>query len=150
MAHFAKINQDKKVLQVLTLNNSDMLDASGVENELIGQQYLEKHNNWPAHMWIQTSYNTQDGQHKNGGTPFRGNYAGIGYTWDEDDQIFWPKKPYASWVKYIPTASWTSPIGDAPALTEEQIAQNTADTHRWRRKWNETSQSWDLINTKSS
>jgi hypothetical protein len=54
----------------------------------------------------------------------RGNYAGIGYTWDEDDQIFWPKKLYASWVKHIPTASWKSPIGDAPALTEEQISQN--------------------------
>jgi hypothetical protein len=150
MAHFAKINQDKKVLQVLTLNNSDMLDASGVENELIGQQYLEKHNNWPAHMWIQTSYNTSCGQHKNGGTPFRGNYAGIGYTWNEDDQIFWSEKRYNSWVKHIPTASWKSPIGDAPAFTEEQTAQNTANTHRWGYNWNETNQSWDLVNNKSS
>jgi hypothetical protein len=63
-----------------------------VEDESVGQQYLERHNNWPAQMWIQTSYNTAGGQHKSGGTPFRGNYAGIGYTWDEDDQIFWPKK----------------------------------------------------------
>jgi hypothetical protein len=39
--------------------------------------------------------------HKIGGTPFRGNYAGIGYTWDEDNQIFWPKKPYPSWVKHL-------------------------------------------------
>ena len=38
-------------------------------------------------------------------------------TWDEDNQIFWPKKPYASWVKNTTTASWKSPIGDAPALT---------------------------------
>ena len=59
----------------------------------------------------------------------RGNYAGIGYTWDEDDQIFWPKKPYASWVKHNASASWKSPIGDAPALTAEQESQNTADTH---------------------
>ena len=51
---------------------------------------------------------------------FRGNYAGIGYEWDEDNQIFWPKKPYASWVKNTTTASWDSPIGDAPALTAEQ------------------------------
>ena len=51
---------------------------------------------------------------------FRGNYAGIGLTWDEDDQIFWPKKPYASWVKDTTTASWKSPIGDHPALTAEQ------------------------------
>jgi len=146
MAHFAKINNDKKVIAVLTLNNSDMLNADGVEEELIGQQYLEKHNNWPAQMWIQTSYNTSGGQHKNGGTPFRGNYAGIGYTWDEDNQIFWTEKPFASWVKHIPTASWKSPIGDAPALTEEQTSQNTAKTHRWGYNWNEANQSWDLVN----
>ena len=150
MAHFAKINNDKKVIAVLTLNNSDMLNASGVEEELIGQQYLEKHNNWPAQMWIQTSYNTQGGQHKSGGTPFRGNYAGIGYTWDEEDQIFWPKKPFTSWVKHIPTASWKSPIGDAPALTEEQTSQNTANTHRGGYSWNEAGQSWDLVNSKVS
>jgi len=146
MAHFAKINNDKKVIAVLTLNNSDMLNVSGIEEELVGQQYLEKHNNWPAQMWIQTSYNTQSGQHRNGGTPFRGNYAGIGYTWDEGNQIFWPEKPYASWVKNVATASWKSPIGDAPALTEEQISQNIVNTHRWGYNWNDTNQSWDLVN----
>ena len=138
MAHFAKLDINKNVLTVLTMNNSDMLNSDGVEDELVGQQYLEKHNNWPAQMWIQTSYNTQGGQHKSGGTPFRGNYAGIGYTWDEEDQIFWPKKPYTSWVKHIPSASWKSPIGDAPALTEEQI---TAKSYY---QWNEAGQSWDL------
>ena len=78
-----------------------MLNADGVEDESVGQQYLETHNNWPAQMWIQTSYNTSANQHKNGGTAFRGNYAGIGYEWDEDNQIFWPKKPFASWVKIL-------------------------------------------------
>jgi len=120
MAHFAKLDINKNVLTVLTMNNSDMLNSDGVEDELVGQQYLEKHNNWPAQMWIQTSYNTQGGQHKRGGTPFRGNYAGIGYIWDEDNNIFLPKKPFNSWVKDVATASWKSPIGDAPALTEEQ------------------------------
>jgi hypothetical protein len=138
MAHFAKLGANGKVIAVLTLNNSDMLNASGVEDETVGQQYLELHNNWPAQMWIQTSYNTQGGQHKSGGTPFRGNYAGIGYTWDEEDQIFWPKKPYTSWVKHIPSASWKSPIGDAPALTEEQIIALSYY------EWNEAGQSWDL------
>ena len=51
MAHFAKISENKEVLQVLTLNNSDMLNSDGVEDELVGQQYLEQHNNWPAQMW---------------------------------------------------------------------------------------------------
>jgi hypothetical protein len=146
MAHFAKLGANGKVIQVLTLDNKDMLNADGVEDETVGQQYLEQHNNWPAQMWIQTSYNTSGGQHRNGGTPFRGNYAGIGYTWDEDDQIFWPKKPYASWVKHIATASWKSPIGDAPALTQEQQDQNTAGTHLWGYNWNEENQTWDLTN----
>jgi len=150
MAHFAKINNDKEVITVLTLNNSDMLNASGVEDETVGQKYLELHNNWPAQMWIQTSYNTAGGQHKNGGTPLRGNYAGIGFTWDENDQIFWPKKPFTSWVKDVVTASWKSPIGDAPTLTEEQISQNTAFTHKWVYNWNEINQSWDIFNNKTS
>jgi len=149
MAHFAKLGSNGKVIQVLTLNNSDMLNADGVEDESVGQQYLETHNNWPAQMWIQTSYNTSAGQHKNGGTPLRGNYAGIGYTWDEDDQIFWSKKPYASWVKHMESASWKSPIGDAPALTAEQTSQNEADTHSWGYSWNEAGQTWDLTDSKA-
>ena len=144
MAHFAKLGANGKVIQVLTLNNSDMLNADGVEDESVGQQYLETHNNWPAQMWIQTSYNTSRNQHNNGGTAFRGNYAGIGYEWDEDNQIFWPKKPYASWVKNTTTAQWQSPIGDAPALTAEQTSQNEAGTHSWHYEWNESGQSWDL------
>jgi hypothetical protein len=144
MAHFAKLGSNGKVIQVLTLDNKDMLNADGVEDETVGQQYLETHNNWPAQMWIQTSYNTSGGQHKNGGTPFRGNYAGIGYTWDEDDQIFWPKKPFASWVKNTTDAQWHSPIGDAPALTAEQNSQNEAQTHAWIYVWNEANTTWDL------
>ena len=144
MAHVAKIGMNGKVLQVLTLNDEDMLDSNDVPNETVGQQYLETHNNWPAQMWIQTSYNTSQNQHKTGGTPFRGNYAGIGYEWDEENQIFWRKKPYPSWVKNITTATWESPIGDAPALTAEQTSQNEAGTHGWDYVWNEDNQSWDL------
>tara|TARA_R100001443_G_C3341914_1_gene174684 strand:- start:674 stop:1123 length:450 start_codon:yes stop_codon:yes gene_type:complete len=149
MAHFAKISEENLVLQVLTLDNKDMLNADGVEVESIGQQYLETHNNWPAEMWIQTSYNTYNNQHNLGGTPFRGNYAGIGYEWDNDNQIFWPQKPYASWLKDMTTVSWKSPIGDAPALTAEQQSQNTADTHAWEYIWNESGQTWDLTDYKA-
>ena len=149
MAHFAKIGMNGKVIAVLTCGNGDMLNADGVEDESVGQQYLERHNNWPAQMWIQTSYNTQGGTHKLGGTPLRGNYAGIGYIWDEDNNIFYPKKPYPSWVLNTTTATWHSPIGDAPALTAEQQAQNAADTHRWGYTWNEAGQSWDLADSKA-
>jgi hypothetical protein len=155
MAHFAKLGANSKVIQVLTLNNSDMLNADGVEDEAVGQQYLERHNNWPAQMWIQTSYNTTGNKHSSGDNSkaFRGNYAGIGYTWDEDDQIFWPKKPHASWVKHNASASWKSPLGDAPDLTDAQTAENTAGTHSWSYVWNETAYQadnttgWDLTNT---
>ena len=149
MAHFAKLGSNSKVIQVLTLNNGDMLNADGVEDESVGQAYLKKHSNWPAQMWIQTSYNTSRGTHNLGGTPLRGNYAGIGYIWDEDNNIFYPKKPYPSWVLNTTTATWHSPIGDAPALTAEQQAQNAADTHRWQYHWNEANQSWDLTDIKA-
>jgi len=146
MAHFAKLGANGKVIQVLTLNNDDMLNADGVEDESVGQQYLELHNNWPAQMWIQTSYNTFGNQHKSGDNSkaLRGNYAGIGFEWDEDNQIFWPKKPFASWVKDTAIAGWVSPIGNAPALTAEQQSQNEAGTHKWVYNWNESGQSWDL------
>ena len=146
MAHFAKLGANGKVIQVLTMDNDKMLNADGVEDESVGQQWLETHNNWPAQMWIQTSYNTSGNTHNSGDNSkaFRGNYAGIGYEWDEDNNIFWPKKPYVSWVKDTTTASWKSPIGDAPALTDEQQSQNAAGTNSWYYAWNEEGQSWDL------
>ena len=140
MAHFAKLGSNSKVIQVLTLNNVDMLNADSVEDETVGQQYLERHNNWPAPMWIQTSYNTSQGKHNSGddSKALRGNYAGIGMTWDEDNNIFYRKKPYASWVLNTTTASWHSPIGDAPDdLTDEEKAARTSYV------WNEVGQSWD-------
>ena len=151
MAHFAKLGANGKVIQVLTLDNKDMLNADNVEDESVGQQYLETHNNWPAQMWIQTSYNTSGNKHSSGddSKAFRGNYEGIGYTWDQDDQIFWHKKSYASWVKDTTTASWKSPIGDAPALTAEQTSQNEADTHEWHYVWNEANTTWDLTDSKA-
>ena len=146
MAHFAKIGMNGKVIQVLTLDNKDMKNADGVEDESVGQQYLETHNNWPAQMWIQTSYNTSGNKHNSGDNSkaFRGNYAGIGYEWDEDNNMFFPKKPYASWVKNTTEARWQSPKGDAPALTAEQQTQNDAGTHKHRYEWNESSTDWEL------
>ena len=142
MAHFAKLGSNSKVIQVLTLDNKDMLNADGVEDESVGQQYLERHNNWPAQMWIQTSYNTSGGKHNSGddSKALRGNYAGIGYTWDEDNNIFYSKKPYASWVLNTTDARWQSPIGDAPALTTEQLEDNSYYN------WNESTQAWELKN----
>jgi len=150
MAHFAKIDENtREVLQVLHVNNSDIVDSNGVEQEIIGQQYLETHNNWPADLWIKTSYNTENNTHKENGTPFRGNYAGIGYIWDQENQIFWPPKPFGSWVKNTSEARWQSPIGDPPAFTQEQLDQNAQYTHLWVYNWDEVNNSWNLTNEKA-
>ena len=148
MAHFAKISENNEVLTVHVVNDSDMHNADGVEDETVGQQYLETHNNWPSHLWVQTSYNTQSNTHTLGGTPLRGNYASIGCEWDEVNQIFWFEKPYPSWIKHNASASWKSPIGDCPELTAEQTSQNNNGTHRWSYSWNESGQSFDLIDYK--
>ena len=146
MAHFAKIGMNGKVIQVLTMDNDQMKDDQGNEIEAKGQEWLERHNNWPAQMWIQTSYNTSQNKHSSGddSKALRGNYAGIGFEWDEDNNMFWPKKPFPSWVKDLSTASWISPIGLQPDLTSEQVEQNTAGTNLWHYVWNETDQQWDL------
>jgi len=146
MAHFAKISDTSQILTVLTLDNKDVLNADGVEEESVGQKYLEKHNNWPAEKWIQTSYNTTGGKHYDNKTKelsadqakaLRGNYAGISYIWDEDNNIFYTEKPYPSWILNTTEARWQSPIGDAPDLGAE------SQTHYY--VWNESDQSWDKI-----
>ena len=158
MAHFAKIGINSKVIGVHAVDDKDLLNADGVEDESVGKQFLERIHGWP--LWVQTSYNTRGGKHyKEDNTlsddqskAFRKNYAGIGFTWDEDNNIFWPKKPFASWVKHISSASWKSPLGDAPALTTEQQDQNTAGTHSWTYEWDEdayqadNTTGWSLTN----
>lgn len=152
MAHFAKIDETtKEVLQVLYIEDSKILDSNNQESESIGQTYLETHNNWPANLWIKTSYNTSQNEHKNGGTAFRGNYAAIGYVWDEDNDIFWPPQPFSSWTKDISSATWKAPI-EMPTLTEEQDNQNVAETHLWGYDWDEdayqadSTAGWTLTN----
>ena len=157
MAHFAKINDDNEVLTVVVVNNSDIEDSNGNESESVGQTFCENVFNWPAAQWIQTSYNTAENKYYNDdGTEhsdqtkaFRGNYAGIGYTWDSANSIFWPVKKHASWVKDTTTASWASPLGDPPALTSEQESQNTAGTHQWEYVWNETAYQGDTADPKT-
>jgi hypothetical protein len=97
---------------------------------------MERIHSWP--LWKKTSYNTSGGQHKLGGTPLRGNYAGIGMTYDEDNDIFIGTKPYASWTLNVSEARWQSPIGDAPALSEEE-----KETHIY--EWNESTGAWDKV-----
>jgi len=134
MAHFAKIDDDNLVLTVLHVDNKNLLDENNQEQESLGQQHLQTHNNWPAEKWIQTSYNAN----------FRGHYAHVGGRWDPTNNLFWPPKPYGSWVKNVSEKRWQSPIGDPPDLTAEQSSQNNANTHMWVYLWNEDNQRWDL------
>ena len=145
MAHFAKLGVNGKVIAVHGLDNDQMLNADGVEDESVGQQRLQQIHGWPAQMWIQTSYNTRGNKYfttnEAGETvegdqskKLRGNYAGIGYTYDEDNQIFWPPQPFASWTKNNSTCSWNAPIA-YPSVTDDG-----EDTPVWRYEigWNET------------
>ena len=134
MAHYAKLGINSKVIAVHVVADKDCQNADGIEDEEVGRQFLERIHNWP--LWKKTSYNTAAGQHKLGGTPLRGNYAGIGMIYDEDNDLFVTSKPYASWVLNTAEARWQSPIGDAPELSEAEGL-----THRYI--WNESGQSWD-------
>ena len=130
MASFAKIGLNGRVIEVVSVVNDVIRDSSGVEREELGIQFLNELYGWP--IWKQTSYNTNAGVHNNGGTPFRKNHAGIGYTYDEDRDAFIPKKPYNSWILNEDTCQWEAPV-----------AYPTDDNMY---KWNEQIQNWELIN----
>ena len=138
MAHFAKLGANNKVISVEVVADSDCLNADGIEDEEVGRQFLERIHSWP--LWKQTSYNTQGNKHKSGddSKALRGNYAGIGMTYDEDNDLFLPKKPFVSWTLNVAEARWQSPIGDAPELSEEEMT-----THRY--EWNESTGAWDKV-----
>jgi hypothetical protein len=133
MASFAKIGLNGKVIEVLSVVNEVLHDSNGVEQESIGIDFLTKLTGYP--VWKQTSYNTVGGVHNNGGTPFRKNHAGIGYTYDEDRDAFIPKKPYNSWILNEQTCLWESPIPMPSDASREKVY-----------KWNEQIQNWEVIN----
>ena len=136
MAHYAKLGLNSKVIAVHVVTDADCRNADGVEDEEVGRKLLERIHNYP--LWKKTSYNTFGGQHKLGGTPLRGNYAGIGMIYDEDNDLFLPKKPFASWVLNTSEARWQSPVGDAPELSEAE-----QETHIY--EWDETNGSWNKV-----
>jgi hypothetical protein len=129
MASFAKIGLNNKVIEVLSVVNEVLHDSNGVEQESIGIDFLTKLTGWA--IWKQTSYNTKGGVHSSGGTPFRKNHAGIGYTYDEDRDAFISPKPFNSWILNEDTCLWNAPV------TRPQ------DDNKYR--WNELTLSWDLV-----
>ena len=127
MAHFAKLDIFKKVLKVLVVDDKDTQDKNGNEVESVGAKYL--HDGFGG-TWVRTSYNTFMDTHQLGGTPFRKNYAAVGYTYDDTRDAFIPPKPYASWTLNESTCQWDSPT---PYPDDGQ-----------EYKWNEATTSWGL------
>ena len=121
MAHFAKLDANNIVEQVIVVSNDDTRDGSGVESETIGVAFCQKLLGASTN-WKQTSYNNN----------FRGNYAGIGHTYMTNvatlgvasTDIFINPQPYASWSIGVSTAQWYAPIDGPPALTSAEEAAN--------------------------
>ena len=99
MAHYAFLDQNNIVTEVITgkSEGEDGVDWEQWYNEFRGQ------------VCKRTSYNTQGGQHPEG-KPFRKNYAGIGYTYDEQRDAFIPPQPFPSWVLNKDTCLWDAPV----------------------------------------
>ena len=97
MAHFAQLDENNVVTQVIVVDNKDTSDANGVEKESIGVAFCER---LLGGTWKQTSYNAN----------LRKNYAGIGYTFNAGIDAFVPPKPYNSWVLNEITAQWEAPV----------------------------------------
>lgn len=118
MAHFAQLDENNTVLQVIVVANEELL-LDGVENETKGILFCKSLLGEDT-KWVQTSYNAN----------FRKNYAGIGYTYDPIADHFYAPQPYPSWVLNA-DAKWEAPVAyptDGAVYT-----------------WNEDTQEWDLV-----
>ena len=123
MAHFAQLDDNNVVTQVIVVSNDDTSDSNGVETESIGVAFCQKLLGASTN-WKQTSYNSN----------MRGNYAGIGYVYSTgvatlgvgSTDVFMPAQPYASWRVSTTAAQWEPPStpGAAPTLTDDEVAAN--------------------------
>jgi len=124
MAHFVKLGKGNIVVQGIVVHNDvATTEQAGIDfiNNLYGTNDI----------WKQTSYNTIGGVHQLGGTPFRKNFAGIGYTYDQTRDAFIPPRPeYNSWTLNEATCLWEAPV----AYPDDGQNYN----------WNETTRQWDL------
>ena len=123
MAHYAFLDENNIVTEVIIGK-----DESNFNWE---QQY----GMFRGQLCKRTSFNTIGGIHKLGGTPFRKNYAGIGYTYDEDRDAFIPPKPFNSWILNEQTCLWEAPV----AMPTEQLEENQYYS------WNESIINWEII-----
>ena len=118
---FAKISEDNLVLKVLVVDDVCPTD------ETQSKYYLEKHNNWPSHLWIACANKSEHSHGK----------AGIGYSWDPTNQLFFSPQPYASWTKDTTNGVWVCPLSK-PTLTSEEQTQNNNGSKMWVYQWDES------------
>lgn len=127
MAHFAQLDENNVVTQVIVVSNDDCSDVHGNEVEEIGIAFCKKLLGANT-RWVQTSYNDN----------IRVRYAGIGMTYNEELDAFISPHPFPSWILNEETANWVSPVGPAPELTEEEIEVGSFY------RWNEENLEWVL------
>tara|TARA_R110002020_G_scaffold307644_2_gene523457 strand:+ start:134 stop:532 length:399 start_codon:yes stop_codon:yes gene_type:complete len=130
MAHFAKLDENNIVVAVHVVHNDVATD------EQAGADFLNKIHKINA-VWKQTSYNTRAGVHILGGTPFRKNYAGVDFTYDETLDAFIPPKPYNSWTFNSTTCTW-----DFPVPLPDDAVVNGGDVFY---NWDEENTNWKLV-----
>jgi len=128
MAHFAKLGIGNIVETVISINNAVITDANGIEQEQLGNDFINKLYN-TRDVWKQTSYNGN----------IRKNYAGVGYQYDQTRDAFIPPKPFNSWILNEETCLWEAPVA-MPELTQEQIDNKNYYI------WNEQITNWELKN----
>ncbi len=131
MAHFAKLGVGNIVETVHVVSN----DVATTEQA--GMDFLNNLYN-TRDVWKQTSYNTSGGVHKLGGTPFRKNYAGKGWKYDQTRDAFIEPKPFNSWILNETTCVWEAPV-TRPEITEQQLQDGS------KYVWNEENQTWDFV-----
>jgi hypothetical protein len=117
MAHYAFLDNNNIVTEVIV----------GKEEGSDGVDWEQHYGNFRGQRCKRTSYNTLGGVHSNGGTPFRKNYASIGYTYDRIRDAFIPPKPYASWTLNEETCLWNPPT----ALPEDAGTGEPEKTYAW-------------------
>jgi hypothetical protein len=126
MAHFAKLNENNEVIQVLVVNNKDIMDENGQESEAKGIAFCESH--FGEGRWIQTSYTGS----------FRKRYGAVGATYLEEYDIFVPEKPFPSWILNRKTGEWDPPVPYPP-----DHGRKTVDGAYLHYYWNEENQQWE-------
>ena len=131
MAHFCKLGKGNIVERVEVVSN-DVATTEQAGMDFLNNLYGSRD------VWKQTSYNTYRGEHKLGGTPYRKNYAGVGYTYDQTRDAFIPPKPFNSWILNETTCVWEAPV-TRPEITEQQLQDGS------KYVWNEENQTWDFV-----